>query len=194
MKKLIFLILLIPSIACANILHHKAPTAIQKRQQEEQAAANNPFSIGLFNPNYILPFYYTKSPYQAIYSGNTPDNQKVMRQELKAQFSIDIPLWQHILGTKNRLDIGYTQLMYWQVYAKSQYFRETNYMPEIFVTHPLSGKWQVQTGLVHQSNGRGGTYERSWNRAYINFIYSQRHWFISIKPWALVFQKQSSDC
>ena len=46
---------------------------------------------------------------------------------------------------------------------------------------------------MHQSNGRGGTYERSWNRAYANFALSGQSWLLNIRPWILIFKSQSSD-
>ena len=61
------------------------------------------------------------------------------------------------------LNVAYTQLSYWQVYAKSQFFRETNYEPAIFLSDNFSKIGWVMS-VLHQSNGRGGKLERSWNR------------------------------
>ena len=46
---------------------------------------------------------------------------------------------------------------------------------------------------MHQSNGRGGTSERSWNRAFANFLFYGDNWMVSIKPWMLIFKSSSSD-
>lgn len=168
-------------------------TSIVARQLSEKKVVSSPFGIVLFKPNYILPFYYTGSPYYRIYNGNTPDDQKVQNLEFKFQISLMIPVWDHMFGTKNSLNIAYTQLSYWQLYTRSPYFRETNYEPQIFISHPINNNWHVDLGAVHQSNGRGGTFERSWNRVYANIIYSGANWMVSIKPWALIFQGSSSD-
>ena len=87
--------------------------------------------VSLFHTNYILPFYYTGSPYREVYEGHTPDNQKIKHQEMKFQISLLIP----ILSFNNSYDsinVGYTQVSYWQFYNKSQFFRESNYAPELF--------------------------------------------------------------
>jgi phospholipase A1 len=107
-------------------------TALQKRMQDENKAANNPASLILYQPTYIMPFYYTGSPDQAVYQGTTPLDQKIMSSELKAQLSVQEPVIKNFFGKNNSLNVSYTQVAYWQVYAKSQYFRETDYMPSIF--------------------------------------------------------------
>ena len=75
------------------------------------------------------------------------------------------------------LDVAYTQLMYWQFYAKSQYFRETDYEPEVFISDNFLKNWLLNAGAVHESNGRGGELERSWNRAYLELNFSGPQWF-----------------
>ena len=44
----------------------------------------------------------------------------------------------------------------------------------------------LNVGAVHQSNGYGGTMERSWNRIYVEAITSTDHWMISVKPWYII--------
>jgi phospholipase A1/A2 len=97
------------------------------------------------------------------------------------------------LGTHIGLNAAYTQLMYWQVYAKSQYFRETNYAPELFLSRRVFGNWIGNIGAVHQSNGRGGDMERSWNRVYAQAIFSHNNFALSIRPWLLIFKSISSE-
>lgn len=168
-------------------------SAIAERIKKEDKIANNQYGILLYEPTYILPFYYTTSPYQQIYQGLTPENQRVMYSEFKAQFSVQVPLISHFLSNDNSLNLAYTQDSFWQVYAQSQYFRETDYAPEIFFRRLQTNNFIWQLGLVHQSNGRGGEYERSWNRAYAEATYSGVNWAVSLKPWALIFQNESSD-
>ncbi len=179
-----------------QLLHKLTPdntSLLQQRLEREEQYANNPLGIILYQPNYILPYYNTGSPYQSVYAGQTPDDQRVMRSEFKTQLSLMMPVWRHLLGPKTALNIGYTQLFYWQFYAKSQYFRETNYEPEIFFSNNFTRNWLYNVGLVHQSNGRGGALERSWNRVYIDVKFSGQHWLVSIKPWLLIFNNESSN-
>lgn len=168
-------------------------SVLHKRLLQQQAINDNPFAIAFYKPNYVLPFYYTVSPYRKVYEGYTPDNQSVSPKEFKAQFSFMVPLWSNILGKDSTINLGYTQQMYWQFYASSQYFRETNYQPEIFISKKINDYLITNLGLEHQSNGRGGELERSWNRAYLNLAFSHENFALSLKPWVLLFKRSSSD-
>jgi phospholipase A1/A2 len=168
-------------------------SAVAKKYAAEQVSNDNNQLVALYRPTYVLPYYYTFSPDQAVYRGNTPDNQKIQRQEFKAQFSFKVQLFNNVLNSPTSFNIAYTQLMFWQFYAKSQYFRETNYEPEVFFNTKLMRNWYLSYGVVHQSNGRGGSLERSWNRAYADLTFSGEHWMVSLKPWLLVFKSSSSD-
>lgn len=168
-------------------------SALQKRISAENKVKSNPYAINFYEQTYVLPYYYTFNPYKEIYSTITPDNQPVKSNEFKAQFSIQVPLWSRINNKAIELRFGYTQLMFWQFYARNQYFRETDYQPELFVNWHALSNWMVRFGAVHESNGRGGEYERSWNRLYTDVRFSGNHWLFSIKPWVLIFRPQSSN-
>lgn len=163
-----------------------------ERIKEEDKIAKDPFGVSLYKPSYLLPFYNTFSPYQSVYAGRTPDGQALKETEFKGQLSIKVPLWHKMFHTKTDLYVAYTQLSYWQVYTKSAYFRETNYEPELFISHQITNWATINGGVVHQSNGRGGDLERSWNRVYAEGILSLGNWMVSIKPWVLIFKNDSS--
>lgn len=169
-------------------------TVLEQKAIEQQAVEKYPNAINLYRPNYILPFYDTGTPYQAIYINATPNNQAIMNDELKAQLSLLVPIIHHVIKEKPlSLNVAYTQLMYWQVYAKSQYFRETNYEPELFLENYINPFAASQLGLNHQSNGRGGSLERSWNRAYFQLQFSGRRWLAHVRGWTLIGQADSSN-
>jgi phospholipase A1 len=174
-----------------KILTPQEVSVLEQRRDLEDQVANNPYSLILYKPSYILPFYYTGSPDTGIYTGNTPGNQQIMSSEFKGQLSIKVPIARRMFNDENSLDLAYTQVSYWQVYAASQYFRETNYEPEIFFAHLHNEHLGWQLGVEHQSNGRGGVYERSWNRAYGELILSNTRWMIHIKPWMPIFKSES---
>lgn len=177
-----------------DYLTPKERSAFEDRIQRERAAIRNPLSLILYRPTYILPFYYTGSPYTKIYHLNTPDNQNIMHEEFKAQLSMMVPIIPRLFHNPNAsIDIAYTQLNYWQVYAKSQYFRETNYEPEVFVQDYFHRNWLVRAGIDHQSNGRGGFLERSWNRAIGTLQFSGGNWLIGVNAWVLIFQGESTE-
>ena len=151
------------------------------------------YGISFYEPTYALPFYYTFNPDQAVYQGYTPENQRLLNEEFKGQLSFKFPLWADMFGSKFSIAAYYTQLSYWQFYAKSQYFRETDYEPALYIVYDFLPHWSVASGLDHQSNGRGGNLERSWNRVFFDLVYASDHWYVSIKPWFLVFKSDSSD-
>lgn len=169
-------------------------TVLEQEVQAQNRAENHPNLINLYKPTYVLPFYQTNNPYQSIYFNNTPNNQRVKKEELKAYFSFLIPIVRHIYEDRPiALNFAYSQLMYWQVYAKSQYFRETNYEPEVFIENYFSRYVAGQIGVNHQSNGRGGELERSWNRAYLQLKFTGRKWLVQVRGWTLLAQDYSSN-
>lgn len=185
--------------SCADTLLTPAPTVaikpldpVDERTLEEQKQLNHAFSLLMYRPNYLLPLTVS-SEHSNIESSNTPDDQSLQHEEVSFQFSFKVPLWENLGGKKNTLYVAYTQLSFWQAYNKSPFFRETNYEPEIFLANTIDKAlfdgWQsqfVNVGLVHQSNGRGGDDERSWNRLYVEAIFSRNNWMLSIEPWYVI--------
>jgi phospholipase A1 len=77
-------------------------------------------------------------------------------------------------------NVGYTQMSLWDLNGPSPAFFDTNYRPEFFYYLEnvpylkLPSAWQLgaQMGVGHESNGKGGTQERSLNIAYIRPIFT----------------------
>ncbi len=177
----------------ANIQTNANESIIQKRANGESDLNNNRFVISFYKPTYILPYYYTASPDNQVYLGSTPGNQSIKSSESKFQFSFKIPIFVNLINDSNNVYLAYTQLSYWQVYSKSAFFRETDFEPEIFLSHKLKfflGKgWYfdfINLGAVHQSNGFGGNMERTWNRVYAEGVFANENWMIRLKPWYVV--------
>lgn len=169
-------------------------TVLEQEIQAQNHKQNYPNLINLYNPTYILPFYETNNPYDEIYINATPNAQRLKREELKAYFSFLIPIVRHLYEEKPiALNFAYSQLMYWQVYAKSQYFRETNYEPELFLENYFNKYMSAQLGVNHQSNGRGGYLERSWNRGYLQLKFTGKNWLVKVRGWDLIAEGSSSD-
>lgn len=167
---------------------------LEKKVQNQNKYGDVPNLVSLYKINYLLPYYRTVSPYNEVYQGNTPNNQNIMQTEFKGQFSVDVPMARNLFDDPNlSFHASYTQLVYWQFYAESQYFRETDYEPSVFFNYHLYKNWLLSSGLIHQSNGRGGQYERSWNRAFGSVQFSGANWFVGLNAWGLIFQNESSD-
>ena len=62
---------------------------------------------------------------------------------------------------------GYTQLMMWDLFTPSPYFYDINYNPLVWYRFNIDGSenhWLDLIPFEHESNGKGGTQERTWNR------------------------------
>lgn len=162
--------------------------------------------ISLFKPNYILPAYYTFAPDNSVYEGQTPNGEKIHHIEFLFQLSLKVTVLDRIAGYPLDFDAAYTQKSFWQAYGRSAFFRESDYEPELFLQWgfdrnlPWGWKWDDGSiGLVHQSNGKGGALERSWNRIFVDLTLSSPndHWQVMIKPWYVIhdstFERQNPD-
>jgi phospholipase A1/A2 len=70
------------------------------------------------------------------------------------------------------LYFGYTQTSFWELFTKDPAFYDTSYKPSGFFYYPdvfQNDFFQLdlQAGGEHESNGRGGTLERSMNTVYL---------------------------
>lgn len=157
------------------------------------------FAFQVYEPNYVLPYFYNSkpSPYYAGHPGSTPDDVSIKKQEFKIQLSLLMPLWDRVFNLPISLSAAYTQSMFWQVYSKSPYFRETNYEPRLFLSTMASKNVLVSLGVDHQSNGRGGEtkdgMERSWNRVFADVFYSKGQWLLGLEPWMPILKSSSQD-
>jgi outer membrane phospholipase A len=62
---------------------------------------------------------------------------------------------------------GYTQLMFWDLFIPSPYFQDISYNPLVFYRYSINQSKEQWVDLIpfeHESNGRGGADERSWDR------------------------------
>jgi phospholipase A1 len=155
---------------------------------------SNPYIIDLYNQNYLLVARWTdnvnSAPYQSIFqAAGKPET--IDNTEAKFQISFKLRLW----TTDDRrwgVWAAYTQQNQWQVYNSdiSRPFRETNYMPELFVSYrpgiDLGGgfHWNLlNVGYTHQSNGRSDTLSRSWDRIIATFGFERANFALLAKAW-----------
>ena len=154
----------------------------------ERATAENPFVITPHRPNYLLPVTYSFTPNDEPF---TADEGRLNKAEFKFQLSFKFPLVRGLFNDRGNLFLAYTNQSYWQAYNRefSSPFRETNHEPELFLTYladySLLGfdARVLQLGISHQSNGRGGTLSRSWNRLYADLVFERGNFAFSLKPW-----------
>ena len=139
--------------------------------------------ISIYNDNYVLPFYYVQQPYNEIYEGTTPSNQKIANSEFKGQLSAYTPVFDY---EDFSLNISFTLKAFWQLYTEDPWIRETNYNPQVFVTYKYNDNWSFATIVDHESNGRGGIYERYWDRLILSSQYKNKYFDLKMSVWPLV--------
>jgi len=182
-------IIFITFISCCNLLIANTSSHTSNNTKID----NSPFMP--YELNYILPFNYSDSnrKYDEIFP-NMPNR----RYEVKFQISAQTPIVSNIFGKPLSLNVFYTQLSFWQFYAKSAYFRESNYNPGLFFhLQPSQAHlkiYSIDLGAMHQSNGRGSTFERSWNRVFMNFTFLlSPKWSFTLRPWVRVHILEAKD-
>jgi len=172
---------------------------LDRRIAIEQDTRFKPFVLSPHKPNYILPYSYNSMPNQTPYDPAV--DGRLQKEEIKFQFSIKFPIADQLFGENGSFYFGYTNLSLWQAYNSSQSspFRETNHEPELFIVVP--NDWEIwgfknklnMIGIVHQSNGQSGSLSRSWNRIYAEFIFEQRNYYLSFKPWLRIKERGDDD-
>jgi len=152
--------------------------------------------VRLYYPNYALFGRYTtdvnNAPYQPLFDAFDEEGE-FDSVEAKFQLSFKARLW-----ASEERDVGvwfgYTQQNQWQVYNTdmSSPFRETNYMPEAFVTFRPGvdlGDWHLNllnVGFNHQSNGRADPISRSWDRIFVEAGIERGNLALLAKAWTRI--------
>lgn len=176
----------LPEITLENIKKYKAkneffdnyilPDINKDNEETIKEVLMSAFGVEPHETNYLLP---------ATYDFNSHDGRK--RFETKFQISFKKELLNNFLGFHESLNVGYTQTSFWQTAQHSSPFRESNYMPEIFLDVPYLHENTFfrgfRFGLIHQSNGRDKEFSRSWNRFYLTGFFQHNNLFIAPKIW-----------
>jgi phospholipase A1 len=163
------------------------------------------YDLRFYRSNYLLVARYTdnvnSAPYVPIADALGQPVPDINSTEAKFQFSFKGRLW----TTDDRrwgVWAAYTQQSQWQVYNNdaSRPFRETNYMPELFVSYrpdvELGGgfRWGLlNAGYVHQSNGRTDILSRSWDRLFAEVGVERENLALSARLWYRIPESESED-
>jgi phospholipase A1 len=167
--------------AMQNAMSKPSPTVltsqelapVEARRISESASFENPFALTPHQPNYILPATFSDDLDFTPYG---PFEPFLKDSEVKFQISLKSQLASNLMWGSS-LEVGYTQVSYWQLYAEddaSAPFRETNYQPEVMWRIPLD--FEVFT---HQSNGQIRPLSRSWNRLSGELVATSGSWVFS---------------
>ncbi|MEA1956406.1 MAG: phospholipase A [Campylobacterota bacterium] len=138
------------------------------------------YGLQPYKANYILPFSCSTNKY---------DNGD-LQTEVEFQLSFKKPITYNLFGFNEHFILAYTQKVWWQMYSDSAPFRETNYLPEVYISVPTTKSIDEKFGLkfmkysfLHESNGRAGYSSRSWNRLYASANWQWDNLFLSTRTW-----------
>jgi phospholipase A1 len=165
-------------------------TSLDKLDNRETEDTMNQYAKSLYNikaheANYFLPMSYRYDDNYVATNGH-----KTKRSETEFQFSVKFDIASGLLGFNEVYSVAYTQKSFWQAYTDSAFFRESNYNPEFFVIFPtpeLNDERLIKAirlGVAHESNGRGGDKERSWNYLSGSLFFQYKMLLTELKLWA----------
>ncbi|MCW8956516.1 MAG: phospholipase A [Gammaproteobacteria bacterium] len=171
---------------------------VSPKERFEYLTQRKPFKITPYEPIYFMPVAYTSHP------NNDPFTDiggiGLENYEAKFQLSTRFKITDDILHKNGDLWFGYTQKSFWQLYNDSSSpFRETNYKPELWFSLQTAYDFMGMTnrfidfGITHESNGRGLSLSRSWNRAYIRFGLEKDNLALFFMPWTRIHIDDTDD-
>lgn len=185
---------------------HKSYLTPTKEMNEILEGRSNFFGLQPYQDNYLLPISYLSDKPRRVYAAVSPNNPVAKgytydnNTEVQFQISLKKEIFYDLLGFGESLNAAYTQRVFWQFYSPSGPFRETNYMPEIFLTVPTPqdiaqeyGLKAVKTGFIHQSNGQEGYRSRSWNRVYAAGIWDFGNLLLNTQAWYRLPEDKKSE-
>lgn len=152
---------------------------MDRKLSKDKKTINKEFEIYTKKENYIMP----------IVRDLNGDKNNKSNNETEFQLSFSKPVFTNLLGHDEQLSVAYTQKTTWQTFEKSAPMRETMYNPELYLTVPLKNNFymdELNVGLEHKSNGRGGKLSRSWNNAYMEPIFNFGDLEVRTKLWATI--------
>jgi len=179
----------------------KSPSLMAERRRCEAKTEKNAFAITPHRPNYVLLASYNNTPNKEPFLAEFPNAEEdIDHTEIKFQVSLKFPIYKDTFIRGSDLYAAYTNRSFWQAYNDlSAPFRDINHEPEIWLAFHTNGEVfgfankRNDLGFNHQSNGRGGSLSRSWNRIYANFLFEKENLFFNFKPWWRVPEDENND-
>ncbi len=135
------------------------------------------FGLRPYRENYLLPYGYQKNKYKSYLPTDEYKNY-----EAELQVSLKLNIGNNLLGLSEKYYMSYTHTAFWQIYAQSSPFRETNYNPEAFVIFPVSDRKtfihlrSIKLALAHRSNGVGDNKD---------FVYPEEYFYLENRSRSL---------
>jgi len=180
------------------------PSLVNKIRTE-MLASENPYVLLPHRPNYFLPLTWQARPSNKEWSEalnqyadeNVPLENGYDHLEAVVQLSLKYIIAEDVLGNFSRIELGYTNRSFWQVYNSdiSRPFRESNHEPELMVSWMLRDVVidYVRLSLNHQSNGQTSSLSRSWNRIIGEAAFIVGSGVLNTKVWWRIPETKEAD-
>lgn len=192
-----------------NFLFSKIDSSTPEVKSKFMKILENNFGLLPYKTNYLIPFSYSSIKYKRHFSAYKEEDIPKKWQdkigyknhiETEYQLSFQKPLTFDLIGWNESISFAYTQQVWWKFYDKSAPFRETNYLPELFMIIPTSDSIDkdynlkaIKFGYLHQSNGQEGYQSRSWNRLFFATLWQYKSLFIKAKGWYRLPENSGDD-
>jgi len=166
---------------------------------------NGFFGLEPYHTNFILPISYGKDKAPRYSSAIAPSklpNDLTYDKNIETEFQLSLKkqMSYDLFGFNEFIYFAYTQKVWWQTYSDSAPFRETNYLPEVYLSVPTSQKVDksiglktVKFGFLHESNGQEGYRSRSWNRLYVTGAWQWGNLFLATRAWYRIPESDKSS-
>jgi phospholipase A1 len=189
--------------AKCNVSGQPEDSLVNDRLKQDKRNTLEPFTILSHQPNYLLLANHNSKGYQNSLGDafGDFDDRRLDNTEAQFQVSLKVPLATNLFNRNVDIFGAYTVRSFWQIYNadESRPFRETNHEPELWLqAYP---NWRVfglnnavvRLGINHQSNGRPDPISRSWNRAFVDFVFAKDNFALSFKPWIRISEDIDDD-
>lgn len=154
----------------------KKPMYLTITEEEVLDLLSNQPDFGMYKDNYFIT--------------GVPTNKSINNQTADAKFQISIRqrLFKRTMPFNTQLMLIYTQKSFWDIYDESSPFADNNYNPGLLLTKPIihnnNLKGMASFSFEHESNGRNGAENRSWNFFTLSGTYFfNPYFFVQAKVW-----------
>jgi len=178
--------------------------------------ADGKFGLRAYEPNYLVVSSMSIIPNGDPILQDQAEKVHYIHTETKFQISLRADIVTDWFGFTQMWTGAYTQTSWWQLFITSAPFRETNYMPELFVTIPFYHRFDdiglkaIGFGYKHASNGQPVNHDenatrvrpngpiehsrsRSWNRLFVRGYFQWRNLYAEMTAWYRMRESFDTD-
>lgn len=172
---------------------------------ENQFLNNNPYKrhVMEINEEDIIKMADAQSAFgvykDTYFTTGVPLRGNINKNTADAMFQISVRqrITKSHLPFNSFLYFTYTQKSFWDIYAHSSPFRDTNYNPSLGLGKYIIDKNKLMGAVFmqveHESNGKDGDDSRSWNMISLSVKYLfNLQTFFTVKTWLSIVDRENN--